>query len=85
MDWTSNSLANFWTEEDLKRQGLELDEGMRCVFYDLDGEDGQNGFLHAAGLVFWDEKSNRFRAETGPEPLRFTPGDDASVLDALYP
>src|SRR5437764_9311659 len=85
MDWNTSSLANHWTEEDLKRQGLELHEGMQCVFYDLDGEDGQNGFLRAIGVVYWDAKSNKFRVRTGEEPLCFTPGDDISVLDALYP
>jgi hypothetical protein len=85
MDWTTNSLANYWTQEDLKRQGLELHEGMQCVFYDHDGEGGHSGFLHAVGLVYWDAISNCYRARTSPEPLRFTIGDDLSVLDAEYP
>ena len=68
MDANTSSLANYWTRKDLERQGLELHEGMRCVFYDFDAEDGQNGFLHCEGIVLWDEKSNQFRIG-GSEPL----------------
>jgi hypothetical protein len=85
MDWTTNSLDNYWTKVDLKRQGLELYDGMRCVFYQLDAEDGHNGFLHDVGVVFWDKQANKFRVRTAPGDLRFTPGDNLCVLDAEYP
>jgi hypothetical protein len=85
MDFNTSSLGNRWTQEDLKRQGLELRDGMRCVFYDYDGEDGQSGFLHGVGVVWWDEKSSQFRIRTGPDDLRFTPGDDLTALDSEYP
>ena len=84
MDANTSSLANYWTEKDLERQGLELHEGMRGIFYDFDAEDGQNGFLHCEGVVYWDEKSKRFRLG-GSDPYRFTPGDNLDVLDAEYP
>ena len=85
MDFNTSSLANRWTQEDLERQGLELREGMRCVFYDFDSEDGRSGFLHGVGVVWWDEESSQFRIRTGPEELRFTAGDDLAVLDSEYP
>jgi hypothetical protein len=85
MDFNSNSLANRWTQEDLKRQGIELHEGMRCVFYDLDAEDGVSGILHSDGLVWWDVTSDRFRIDMRTVQYRFTSGDDISVLDADYP
>lgn len=84
MDFNTSSLANYWTQEDLRRQGLELHEGMRCVFYDFDEEDGQSGFLHCVGLAKWDEKLSYFRLVSTAD-IRFTPGDDLSVLDAEYP
>ena len=71
--------------EDLKRQGIELHEGMRCVFYDLDAEGDVRGFLHRDGVVWWDAASNRFRIDMRTVQYRFTAGDDVSVLDAEYP
>ena len=57
---------------------------MRCIFYDRDAEDGQNGFLHGDGTVWWDAKANVFRVDVRTN-LRFTPGDDPAVLDSEYP
>ena len=85
MDFNTSSLANSWTQEDLRRQGLELREGMRCVFYDFDAEEGQTGFLHGIGVEWWDETSSQFRVLAGPDELRFTPGDELAVLDSEYP
>jgi len=84
MDANTSSLANYWTREDIKRQGLELRDGMKCVFYDFDAEDVRNGFLHCEGQVRWDEKTNQFRVSSSGG-LRFTPSDDLTVLDAEYP
>jgi hypothetical protein len=84
-DFNSNSLANRWTQEDLKRQGIELRDGMRCVFYDLDAEGDVSGFLHTDAVVWWDANSDRFRIDMRTVQYRFTPGDDISVLDAEYP
>jgi hypothetical protein len=72
------------TLADIARQGIELHEGMRCVFYDLDAEDGVTGFLHSEGTVWWDAKSNQFRIDIRTVQFRFTPGEDLSVLDGLY-
>jgi hypothetical protein len=85
MDFNSNSLANRWTVEDLRHQGIDLRDGMRCVFYDLDAEDGDAGFLHSEGVVWWDAQSQQFRVDMRTVRLRFTPGTDVAVLDALYP
>jgi hypothetical protein len=85
MDFNNNSLANKWTVEDLQRQGIELHEGMRFVFYDLDGENGESGFLHSAGTVWWDSNSKQFRIDMRTVAFRFTPGNDLAVLDTLYP
>src|SRR5687767_1888232 len=82
-DFNTSSLDNFWTREDLERQGLELHEGMRCVFYDFDAEDGQSGLLHSVGIVAWDDKSNQFRIKSDAD-LRFTPGDDLNAMDTEY-
>ena len=84
MDFNSNSLANRWTAEDIARLRIELDAGMRCVFYDLDAEDGENGFLHSAGTVGWDATSQQFRIDIRTLRFRFTPGNDVAVLDTLY-
>jgi hypothetical protein len=83
-DFNSNSLANRWTLEDLQRQGIELHEGMRGVFYDLDAEHNQDGFLHSEGVVWWDARSGQFRLDLRTVNCRFTPGTDLSVLDPLY-
>ena len=85
MDFNSSSLANHWTREDLKRQGIELHVGMRCVFYDFDAEDEVSGFLHSDGVVWWDAKSDRFKIDMSTVRYRFTPGDDITVLDTEYP
>jgi hypothetical protein len=82
-DFNTSSLDNCSTRDDLKRQGIELHEGMRCVFYDLDAEDGQSGFLHGEGVVWWDAKAGVFRH--GVAAYQFTPGDNLAVLDAVYP
>lgn len=84
-DFNSNSLGSRWTLEDVNRHGIELREGMRCVFYDLDVEDGRSGFLHGAGVVWWDAASGVFRIDLRTLQLRFTPGADVAVLDADYP
>ena len=84
MDWNSNSLANQWSQEDLKRQGLELHDGMRCIFYDRDAEDGRSGYLHNDATVWWDVRSNAFRVDMRTVQLRFTPGENPAVLDAEY-
>lgn len=84
-DFNSNSLRNYWTLEDLNRRGIELHEGMRSVFHDLDAEDGRSGFLHSEGVVWWDAASSLFRTDLRTFQLRFTPGDDIAVLDAEYP
>ncbi len=85
MDFNSNSLANRWTLEDLKRQGIELHAGMRCIFYDLDTKDGRSGFLHSAGNVWWDEEAEVFRIDLRTVQFHFTPGENVAVLDAEYP
>ncbi len=84
-DFNSNSLGNCWTLEDLKRQGFELREGMRCIFYDVDCEDSQRGFLHGEGTVWWDAKAGVFRIDLRTLQLRFTPGENLAVLDAACP
>ena len=83
-DFNSNSLANRWTLEDLGQQGIELCEGMRCVFYDLDAEDGCNGLLHGVGVVWWDATSGVFRIDLRTLQLSFTPGESVAVLDTEY-
>jgi hypothetical protein len=55
---------------------------MRCVFYDLDSEDGQTGFLHGEGVVWWDAKAGVFRHSV--KQYCFTPGDSLTVLDTVY-
>lgn len=57
---------------------------MRCVFYDLDAEDGRSGFLHGEGVVWWDAASAVFRIDLRTLQLRFTPGKVFAVLDAEY-
>lgn len=79
MDWNGSSLANFLTRADLARQGIKLREGMRCVFYDEDAEDGRNGFLHCEGTVWWDDKSGKHRVRATTD-FRFTPGESIDVL-----
>jgi hypothetical protein len=79
-DFNSNSLGNHWALEDLSRQGIQLCEGMRCLFYDLDCEGGEQGFLHSDGAVWWDEKSEVFRIDMSTVNLQFTPGNDLSVI-----
>jgi hypothetical protein len=85
MDFNGYSLASTYTQEDIKRQGLKLRPGMRCVFYDFDAEDGVSGILHTAGEIWWDEKSERFMLDMRTVHFQFTPGNDVSVLDSLYP
>lgn len=83
-DLNSNSLGNRWTLEDLERQGIKLQEGMRCIFYDLDRQDGQSGHLHGEGTVWWDAESGLFRIDMSTLRLQFTPGQDPAVLAATY-
>jgi hypothetical protein len=83
-DFNSNSLGNRWALEDLERQGIELHEGMRCIFYDLDAQDGQSGFLHSEGTVWWDAETGVFRIDMRTLNFQFTPGEDLRVLDAVY-
>jgi hypothetical protein len=85
MDFNGYSLASTSTQEDIKRQGLTLHPGMRCVFYDFDVEGDVCGLLHTAGEIWWDEKSGRFMLDMRTVNFQFTPGNDASVLDDLYP
>lgn len=80
MDFNSNSLANWWTLKDLEEQGIELRAGMRCIFYDLDAENEESGFLHTAGTVWWDAESKQFRIDMRTVDFRFTPGNDLAVL-----
>jgi hypothetical protein len=83
-DFNSNSLGSRWTAEDLERQGLRLREGMRCVFYDLDCQDGRSGYLHGEGTVWWDAKLSQFRIDLRTLRLGFTPGEDPAALAAAY-
>jgi len=85
MDFNGYSLASTYTLEDIERQGIKLHPGMRCIFYDFDAEDGVNGLLHTAGEIWWDAKSGRFMLDMRTVNFRFTPGNDVSVLDDLYP
>ena len=66
------------------RQGLKLNPGMRCVFYDFDAQDGVSGLLHTAGEIWWDEKSKRFMLDMRTVEFHFTPGSDVSILDGFY-
>lgn len=83
-DFNSNSLGNAWTQADLQRQGISLQEGMRFIFYDLDCEDNREGFLHTAGTVWWDTQSDVFRIDLRTTNYRFTPGTVPDVLDSEY-
>jgi hypothetical protein len=85
MDFNTNSLSNRSTALDIERQGITLYEGMPAVFYDRDGEDGKLGYLHVQGTVYSDAQRNTFWIDFFEMNLRFTPGDDLSVLDAEYP
>jgi hypothetical protein len=85
MDFSGYSLASTYTLEDIKRQGIKLRAGMRCIFYDFDAEDGVSGLLHTGGEIWWDTKSERFMLDMRTVDFRFTPGSDLSVLDNLYP
>jgi len=85
MDFNSNSLENQYTLDDLKLQGIELESGTQCVFYDFDAEGEVNGFLHSAGTVWWDEKTKVFRIDMRTLRYQYTPGNDLAVLDDLYP
>ncbi len=84
MDFNGTSLENCWTLEDIKRQGIEFYDGMRCVFYDFDAEHGKTGYLHSDGTVWWDAESKQFRIDMQTIQFRFTAGNDLTVLDALY-
>jgi hypothetical protein len=84
MDFNSNSLANPWTREDLERQGINLREGMRCIFYDFDAEYGVSGLLHTAGVVWWDSNSQCFRIDMRTVGFQFTPGNDIGAISNLY-
>lgn len=83
-DFNSNSLANKWTVDDLQRKGLTIFDGMRCVFYDLDSQHNESGFVHSVGTVWWDAASNQFRIDLRTLEVQFTPGDDLAVLNGLY-
>lgn len=83
-DFNSNSLANHWTQDDVQRAGLELSDGMRCVFYDLDEQENERGFLHSVGTVWWDAVSKQFRIDMRTLEVKFTPGEQLDVLDKLY-
>jgi hypothetical protein len=83
-DFNSNSLANPWTQADLQRQGITLQEGMQFIFYDLDCQDEQEGFLHTLGTVWWDTRSGVFRIDLRAVNYQFTPGTDPAVLDGAY-
>jgi hypothetical protein len=85
MDFNGYSLASTYTQEDIRRQGLTLYPGMRCVFYDFDAEAGVRGLLHTAGEIWWDEESRRFMLDMRTVSFQLTPGSDVSVLDSLYP
>lgn len=60
MDFNTTSLGNSWTVEDVKRQGIELHEGMKCIFYDFDAEEGKQGILHTEATVWWDAQLEVF-------------------------
>ena len=81
-DFNGASLDNYYTRKDLASQGIELFEGMRAIFYDLDEQDGQAGFIHCLGTVNWDPKSKVFRLQAAERD--FTAGTDLSVLDGIY-
>ena len=83
-DFNSNSLGNPWTQADLQRQGIILRQGMRAIFYDLDYEGDQEGFLHTLGTVWWDALEGVFRIDLRAVNYRFTPGTDPAVLDREY-
>ena len=83
-DFNSNSLANIWTIADLARQNIELYSGLRCVFYDLDAEEGEEGLLHGTSTIWWDEDTGQFRIDMKNVRLRFTPGNSTCVLDNIY-
>ncbi len=83
MDFNGNSLENSETRKDVERQNLELRPGMRCIFYQTDGQDGEIGFLHCVGTVWWDAKTQQLRLDMRVD-FCFTPGTDLSVLDGLY-
>ncbi len=84
MDFNSNSLINRCTLEDIERQSIVFSEGMDCVFYDFDRQDGVEGLLHCESTVWWDAQSDRFRSDWYRRELRFTPGRDVSILERLY-
>jgi hypothetical protein len=84
MDFNSNSLANRWTQEDVRRQGIELRDGMRLVFYDFDTEDDVPGLLHTAGTIWWDDTTGRFRLDLRTVAFGFLPGRDPTKLGNLY-
>lgn len=45
------------TSEDLERQGLDFEEGLRVLFYDKDGpEPGVRDDLQAVGVVTHDDR-----------------------------
>lgn len=83
-DFNTNSLRNSYTLKDLQRQYIQLHEGIRCIFYDLDAEGDVSGYLHSAGTVWWDAKSEQYRIDMRTVQFSFTPGTDLSVLDDLY-
>src|SRR6476660_5949505 len=84
-DFNTVYLNTNGTLADLNSQGLELREGMRCIFYTEDAdEDGQDGFLHCESEVVRDPDSGFFMMRGGSE-YRFTPGNDLALLDPLYP
>jgi hypothetical protein len=83
-DFNSNSLGNAWTQADLQRQDIRLEEGMRFIFYDRDCQGDQEGFLHTVGTVWWDTLSGVFRIDLRDVNYRFTPGTDPTVLDREY-
>jgi hypothetical protein len=84
MDFNGYSLSNRCTLEDVERQGIQLRAGMRCVFYDLDAQDGENGLLHTAGTIWWDDNSKSFMLDMRTVEFHFTPGADVSTLRCMY-
>jgi hypothetical protein len=59
------------TSEDLARQGIELQEGLRLTFYMDDGDDhGQPDDLLAEGVTHYDEESQCWVATVDWQTLR---------------
>ena len=85
MDFNGYALDSWYTLEDIERQGIKLGPGMRCVFYEFDCEDGVYGLLHTSGKVWWNAERECFMLDMRTVNFQFTPGNDISILDALYP